>query len=195
MTGVQTCALPISCAKRSAAKLKPGDTAPAVNVKSIHGVAITIPDAESKWVHLQFRRFAGCPICNLHLQSFIQRNQEIAKAGIREVVVFHSPDSSLLPYQGKFPFIVIGDPEKKLYRQFGVESSIFALLTILDPRLWPTIVKANRAKDKPAGMPEGGPLGLPADFLIGPEGKIKASHYGRHAYDQWEVDEVLALAK
>jgi peroxiredoxin len=172
--------------------LKPGDAAPVVNVKSIHGVADAISDPKAKWVHLQFRRFAGCPICNLHLQSFIQRNQEIANAGIREVVVFHSPDSSLLPYQGEFPFIVIGDPEKKLYRQFGVESSIFA---ILDPHVWPTIVKAIRVKDKPTGKPEGGPLGLPADFLIGPDGKIKASHYGRHAYDQWEVDEVLALAK
>jgi peroxiredoxin len=108
------------------------------------------------------------------------------------VDVFHSPDSSLLPYQGKFPFTVIGDPEKKLYRQFGVESSILA---ILDPRAWPAIVRGNMAKDKPAGKPEGGPLGLPADFLIGPDGKIKASHYGRHAFDQWEVDEVLALAK
>lgn len=173
-------------------QLAPGDAAPMVNVKSIHGVDVAIPDPESKWVHLQFRRFAGCPICNLHLQSFIRRNQEIAKAGIREEVVFHSPDSSLLPYQGKFPFIVIGDPDKKLYRQFGVESSIFA---ILDPRVWPSMVKGISVKDKPTGLPEGGPLGLPADFLIGPDGRIKASHYGRHAYDQWEVDEVLALAK
>src|SRR5271167_2948651 len=83
------------CAKGSTGKLKPGDTAPSVAVKSIHGVAVSIPDPKVKWVHLQFRRFAGCPICNLHLQSFIQRNQEIVDAGIREVVVFHSPDSSL----------------------------------------------------------------------------------------------------
>jgi peroxiredoxin len=181
-----------SCAKGSTGKFMPGDTAPTLALKSIHGADVVIPDPKVKWVHLQFRRFAGCPICNLHLQSFIARNQEIVSAGIREVVVFHSPDSSLLPYQGKFPFIVVGDPEKKLYRQFGVESSIFA---ILNPRVWPILVEANRAKDKPLGKPEGGPLGLPADFLIGPDGKIKASHYGKHAYDQWSVDEVLALAK
>jgi hypothetical protein len=40
--------------------------------------------------HLQFRRFAGCPICSLHLQSVAARHREIAAAGIREVVLFHS---------------------------------------------------------------------------------------------------------
>jgi hypothetical protein len=42
-------------------------------------------------------------------------------------VIFHSSDAELLPYQGRFPFDVIGDPEKALYRRYGVESSISAL--------------------------------------------------------------------
>ena len=41
----------------------------------------------------------------------------------------------------------------------------------------------------------GGPLGLPADFLITPSGQIKAVKYGTDAYDQWSVDELLALAR
>jgi hypothetical protein len=41
----------------------------------------------------------------------------------------------------------------------------------------------------------GGPLGLPAEFLIAPSGQIKAVKYGTHAYDQWSVDELIALAK
>lgn len=173
-------------------KFKAGDTVPTLALKNIHGAGVAVPDPQAKWVHLQFRRFAGCPICSLHLQSFLRRYPEIKDAGIKEVVVFHSPDASLLPYQGKFPFDVIGDPEKKLYEQFGVESSVFA---ILDPRAWPAIIKGNLAKDRPKGDPEGGPLGLPADFLIGPDGEIRASHYGRYAYDQWEVDDLLTLAE
>jgi len=39
--------------------------------------------------------------------------------------------------------------------------------------------------------PAGGNLGLPADFLIAPEGRIIASKYGVHAFDQWSVDEVI----
>ena len=173
-------------------KFKVGDMAPAMKLVNIHGTEVAIPNSKSKWTHLQFRRFAGCPICNLHLQSFIARNPEIEAAGIHEVVVFHSPKESLLPYQGKFPFDVIGDPEKKLYGQFGVGSSIFS---ILDVRAWPAIMRGNSAKDKPTTEPEGGVLGLPADFLIDAEGKIAASHYGRHSYDQWSVDELRALAK
>jgi peroxiredoxin len=173
-------------------KLKAGDATPAVKLTDIHGAAVVIPNPKTKWVHLQFRRFAGCPICNLHVQEFVRRNSELTAAGIQEVVVYHSPQASLLPYQGKFPFAVVADPEKKLYAQFGVGTSLFALL---DVRAWPAIFKGASATDKPKGDPEGGPLGRPADFLIGSDGKIMASHYGRHAYDQWSVDELLQKAK
>ena len=59
----------------------------------------------------------------------------------------------------------------------------------------PAMVKGMSATDRPKGDPEGGTLGRPADFLIAPNGKIVASHYGRHAFDQWSVDELLRLAK
>ncbi len=42
--------------------------------------------------------------------------------------------------------------------------------------------------------PEGGRLGLPADFLIAADGRILAARYGEHAGDQWSVDELLDLA-
>ncbi len=106
--------------------------------------------------------------------------------------MFHSPKESLLPFQGKFPFDVIGDPEKKLYEQFGVGSSIFS---VLDVRVWPKMKEGNSIVDRPKGDPEGGPLGLPADFLVGSDGKIVAVHYGRHAYDQWSVDDVIQISK
>lgn len=175
-----------------AEKLKAGDTAPAAKLTDIHGASVAIPDPQTKWVHLQFRRFAGCPICNLHVHEFVARHAELTAAGIKEVVVYHSPEASLLPYQGKFPFAVIADPEKKLYAQFGVGTSIYA---ILDVRAWPAMARGIAASDKPKGDPEGGALGRPADFLIAPNGKIVASHYGRHAFDQWSVDDLLRLAK
>ncbi len=172
-------------------KLIEGQQFPALQTTSIHGKQINIP-ADNNWVHLQFRRFAGCPICNLHLQSFLHRHQDIKAAGIVEVVVFHSSKAELLPYQGRFPFDVIGDPDKKLYRQYGVTASISAILNL---RAWAASLKGNLAKDKPKLplIPNGGMLGLPADFLIAPDGTIKAVHCGHHAYDQWSVDEVLDL--
>jgi peroxiredoxin len=173
-------------------KIAPGQQIPRLSVRNIHGAELFIPEA-GRWTHLQFRRFAGCPVCNLHLQSFVARHRELADRGVREVVTFHSSDAELLPYQGQFPFEVIGDPNKTLYRRFGVESSIWA---VLDPRAWGASLRGNLRKGKPAlnGMPNGGILGLPADFLIAPDGTVEAVHYGTHAYDQWSVDEVLAKA-
>lgn len=161
--------------------------------------AVRVPDGE-RMIHLQFRRFAGCPVCTLHLRSFVRRNDEIAAAGVREVVIFHSSTGALRQHEADLPFDVIADPEKRLYREFGVEASPLALL---DPRAWTTIIRAiavailqivRGCKRVPPINPEGGRYGLPADFLIAPGGRVLARRYGAHVDDQWSVDELLALA-
>lgn len=86
------------------------------------GGSVSVPDPE-RLVHLQFRRFAGCPVCHLHLRSVVRRHAEIEAAGIREVVLFHSTAEELRPHIADFPFAVIADPQQRLYREFGVESS------------------------------------------------------------------------
>ena len=43
--------------------------------------------------------------------------------------------------------------------------------------------------------PHGGRFGLPADFLIAPDGRVPARKYGIHADDQWSVEAVLTLAR
>jgi hypothetical protein len=118
----------------------------------------------------------------------------VIEAGVREVVVFHSFNAELLPYQGRFPIDVIGDPTKAFYREIGVESSISAFLS---RKAWAAALKGNLRKDKPevTGMPNGGIMGLPAQFLIKSDGSVRAVHYGAHAYDQWSVDELLELSR
>jgi AhpC/TSA family len=96
-------------------------------VVSVSGDAVAIPDPK-RLVHLQFRRFAGCPICNVHLQSIVRRHDGIVNAGVREVAVFHSTDEELRRYVGDLPFAVAGDPDKALYDEFGVGSSPRSLL-------------------------------------------------------------------
>jgi peroxiredoxin len=169
------------------------------NLTPVCGPPLSVPDAD-RLVHLQFRRFAGCPICNLHLRSVVQRHQEIEAAGIREVVVFHSPAEELRQHTADLPFATIADPAKRLYAEFGVESAPRALLS---PRVWGPLLRAVlrsawtilRGRERPpSSSPHGGRLGLPADFLIDPTGRVIAAKYGNHAYDQWSVDELLALS-
>lgn len=167
---------------------------------TVGGTEVAVPDPRLV-THLQFRRFAGCPVCNLHLRSMARREHEITAAGVREVVFFHAPAQDLRPYVADLPFAVIGDPEKVAYREFGVEAAPRALL---DPRVWPTIARGvavslgevlrGRKPLPPSRGMHGGRFGLPADFLIAPDGTVLAAKYGVHADDQWSVDELLQLA-
>jgi hypothetical protein len=165
---------------------------------STGGVPVRLPHPD-RLVHLQFRRFAGCPVCNLHLRSFVARHDEVVAAGVHEVVLFHTNVGDLRPHVADLPFDVVADPAKELYREFGVES---APRSLLHPKAWPAMVRGIAAalpdavrgrRPLPSLKPEGGRFGLPADFLIAPDGRVVASHRGRHVYDQWSVDELLDL--
>jgi hypothetical protein len=107
--------------------------------------------------------------------------------GVREIVVFHSGPDALRQHQPALPFDLIADPDRNVYRHFGVGRSRFALV---HPRVWLAALRGGWPMRGLRSGP-GGHLGLPADVLIGPDGRVLASHYGRHADDQWSVDDLL----
>src|SRR5436190_13589751 len=113
----------------SRAKAKAGDAFPMLELTASSGQRVTIPDPGGDFVHLQLRRFAGCPICNLHLRSIVMRYDEIRSHGIREVVVFHSTAAELVKHEAELPFPLIPDPERELYRRLGVERRPKSLLS------------------------------------------------------------------
>src|SRR5579864_7942769 len=170
-------------------KFKPGDSFPASTLESVTGESVKLPDP-NRLVHLQLRRFVDCPICNTHLAEVRRRAREIDAAGIKEVIVFHSSAKSIRSYQKDLPFVLVGDPKKALYKEFGVKASLGFLSR-------KSLAAAMRgvAHGHFGLRLWGGPMGLPGDFLIAPSGQIKAAKYGTHAYDQWSVDELIALAK
>ncbi len=173
-------------------RLSPGDVVDVRQVDTVSSGQVTVPDPE-RLTHLQFRRYAGCPICNLHLRSFGQRHGELEAAGIREIAVFHSTTVAMAPYQYTLPFVLIADPQRTLYQEFGVERSVRA---VADPRAWAAAARGwNRHLPPQSDTGDGGHTGLPADFLIAPDGRIAACKYGAHANDQWSYDEVLAQAQ
>ena len=164
------------------------------------GAGLVLP-APTGLTHLQFRRFAGCPVCNLHLRTFERRHPELAAAGVHTVAVFHSTADELRPHVAELPFAVVGDPDKALYREFGVEASPWVMA---DPRAWPLVARAMarssvlvlRGRTRPPALrPRGGRYGQPADFLFDSTGRLVAHHYATHLDDCWSVDDVLALAR
>jgi peroxiredoxin len=177
--------------------LRIGDAFPPLELAATSGELVTIADPAGNYVHLQLRRFAGCPVCNLHLRSIVARHDEIQAHGIREVVVFHSTAAELAKHQADVPFPLIADPERELYQRLGVERRLHSLLSVRALRAaigGQTTALGSRSTMRGAFgpmRPNGGMLGLPADFLIAPDGRVAALKYGQHAYDQWSVDELL----
>jgi len=171
-------------------KIKVGQRIDPFTVETITGGTQLIPDPTRPLTHLQFRRFAGCPICNFHLHEFSKNVDRINGAGIREVVFFHSSRDEMLKYQEKLPFKTVADPDKTYYKRFGVEASWRAPM---HPKaMWASVKGALLGKM--SVTMENGPLGLPADILIDAQGMVVAVKYGTHAYDQWDVSQVLAMA-
>ena len=170
-------------------RFKPGDFVSARTLESVTGGSIKLPDP-NRLVHLQLRRFADCPICNTHIAQLRARAAEIEAAGIKEVIVFHSSARAIRSHQKDLPFLLVGDPNKALYKEFGVKASLrFLSLQAMGAAL------RGVAHGHFGLRLAGGPAGLPGDFLIAPSGQIRAAKYGTHAYDQWSVDELIALAK
>jgi peroxiredoxin len=172
-----------------------GDKVNARTLTTIGGGGVAVPAADGL-VHLQFRRFAGCPICSLHMHEVASRHSEIAKAGVTEVVVFHSSADRLRRYVADLPFAVVADPNRKLYEEFGVHNSIRGMLNRNVARAVGRGVRQTRSARALAGSlgPTENHLGMPADFLIATDGAVVARKYGEHADDQWSVDELLGLA-
>lgn len=173
--------------------LRVGDLFRARALTTFDGRPVYIP-ASGRMVHLQLRRYAGCPVCSLHLRSFARRHDEIVAAGITEVAVFHSSADELRKVHVDLPFAVVPDPERLLYAELGIGVSARALL---DPRAWGAIatsIATSASRDPRAGGGDGS-FGLPGDFLIAADGRIVALHRGAHADDQWSVDALLAEAR
>ena len=182
---------PISWFTSAMSPFEVGDKVDSLPLQAIDGARIYVPDRQ-RLVHLQFRRFAGCPICHLHIRSIVQRLDEIGAAGVLEAVVFHSEIQALQKYQSDLPFAVIADPERSLYSRFGCSHR------------WVRSPTRAHGPRLPGGLFSNAPLKLawvlakitsvkPADFLIAPDGTLLAAKYGSHANDQWSIDEVIEL--
>jgi hypothetical protein len=88
-----------------------------------------------------------------------------------EVLFFHSSQEDVATFHSDIPFDAVGDREKYYRRQFEVESSFsFASPAAIRAAL-ASILRGNLG-----WKITGGPLGLPAEFLVAPDGCIKVAH-------------------
>jgi len=91
------------------------------------------------------------------------------------------------------PICILSDPEKKIFRSYGVESSWAGMFSWNVMRDYALSLKAGFSSGMLSN--DGGIKSHPADFMINKEGKIVYAHYGKNYADSFSVDRVLAIAK
>ncbi len=121
----------------------------------------------------------------LSTRQFAARHAEFVRRDVNVVRIFHSPAEALRDHAfgpHALPFPVLADPQKRVYREYGIRGSLLALFA---PRALARIREARAHGIAPRWRDalRDGIGGSPADFLIGGDGKIVALHYGEHFAD------------
>ena len=174
-------------------RLKPGDQAIPFSVETLEGQTLSLEQFAGKPLLLMFYRYASCPMCNLRLRDFAQHFPRLQARGLEVVAFFHSPARSIRANAGQrhYPFHLVADPGFKVYRSYGVETSwLRFFLSMALPSFYVDWVRSMYygfwgGVDWQMGK-------MPADFLIGPDGRIMKTHYGRDMGDHLPVAEVEA---
>ncbi|MDO3385859.1 redoxin domain-containing protein [Gilvimarinus sp. SDUM040013] len=169
--------------------LETGDTAPTFVTQDIFDNTLSLDALKGQKVMLSFYRYASCPLCNLRIHELIDRWPQF-EGKLCLIGVFQSPKQSMLRYVGKqdAPFALVADPAKQLYRNYGLEPRVGALLKmLLKPQ---QVLRAFRQGFWP-GKIDASLHTVPADFLIDENGRIHTAYYGKDIGDHLPLETVL----
>ena len=163
-------------------KLRAGDRAKDFEATDLFGSRVSLQDYQGKRLMLSFFRYASCPFCNLRVHELSTRLDSLRDKGVSLVAVFQSPEESIRRYAGRQapPFPIIPDPDRRLYRVYGVEPSWTGFLKGM---LRPAAFVSAVSKGYLPGKVEGETAMVPADFLIGPDLVIDHAYYGKDIGD------------
>jgi thioredoxin-dependent peroxiredoxin len=175
-------------------RLTVGARAPMFAAQALGGRLVDLSALRGRTVLLKFYRFATCPVCNLHLHHFITQYGVLEALGLTTVVLFHSPAARIeASRRDAAPFDLVPDPDKRIFRAFGVETGWAGMFS---PAVMRDYMRAL-ALGFPPGMltSDGGITGNPADFIVGSDGRIAFAHYGRHYADSLGATEIAAIRR
>src|SRR5580704_13083026 len=175
-------------------KLNTASKAPSFQLENLKGQMVSFQEYQGMNLLIKFYRFANCPVCNLHLRNSVRNHDKLQNEGLSVVVIFHSPQwRTKKTISQDLPFEILSDPGKKIFRSYGVSASLGGMFSWA---VWRDYALAMMA-GYPSGMlsHDGGITGLPADFIIGKDGKILYTHYGKDYADSLTVEMVTKVAR
>ena len=164
-------------------RLKMNQSAIDFTSDDMFGNPVMLSKFKGQKVLLSFFRYAACPFCNLRVNRLIQKYDIYKRQGLEIIAVFESSKDSILKYAGKqkAPFTMVADPDRLIYKMYGIESSLAGVVRAMILRL-PSYLRALGKGYLPLKF-EGDILLLPADFLIDSDFKIHQAYYGRDIGD------------
>src|SRR5215831_2728534 len=175
-------------------RLNVGMSAPVFAADAVGGGRVDLSALRGRTVLLKFYRFATCPVCNLHLHRFIKDYAQLEALGLTTVVLFHSPAAKVEEsHREATPFALVPDPDKRIFRAFGVEIGWAGMFS-------PTVMR-DYMRALAAGFPpgmltsDGGVTGNPADFIVDADGRIAFAHYGKHYADSLDVARIADIRR
>lgn len=174
--------------------LRKEQIAPEISANSVTDEPISLKAMRGKKVLIKFHRFSGCPICQFQVHEFINNQQELNAAGIETILFMHSSKNKILSNFTEVKGLhIIADKQKAFYKKYetGFSWKKFFLLST-----WRILFASLfRGFFPQFNKFEGGVTGVPADFLIDENGKIKELKYGKHFGDSWSVKDVLHIVE
>ena len=169
-------------------ELKPGMPAPAFKLDDVYGKTVSLPGGRS--LLLVFIRHLGSLHCRAHLSQIRQQYGRIQHAGGEVIVIsFAAPEALQRLIQAhKLPFTMLTDPERKVYRQYGM------LYRDTGPvQTWKTL--STYVKLRLAGYPKplrgGDPRQMGGNVVIDPSGIIRFLHRSQFPEDRPTAADVV----
>lgn len=177
-------------------RLSKGQMAPKIRIEDWQGEILTLDAMRGEYVLLSFYRYASCPLCNLRIRQIIAGHVELQRQNLRVLAVFQSSGKKIGQYVGTQapPFPLIPDPDLKLYKAYGVESSWRGFLHAWTMGIG-KVFKAVIQKRFLPGTMEGDIHRIPADFLIGPDGRLIDVYYGKDIGDHMPMQQIFDALK
>jgi peroxiredoxin len=174
-------------------RLRRNDSVPEFDLRVFGGRRCSHEDLVGGWTLLSFHRYASCPVCNLTLQEYRRRYEQLRLLGVEKVAVFHSPVEKLEQYMASdaFPFTILADPDRSAYKAFAVEPR---RLSLFKPGTTSAFLKTLGKTWLSTPLSADGPISTcPADFIVGPDTRVLYARYGEHIGDSLSVEELMRV--
>jgi thioredoxin-dependent peroxiredoxin len=139
----------------------------------------------------------SCPFCNLRVHQLSKLSSTFRDQGLEMLYFFESKPEVIRRssfHQGVSPIPLVGDPDKTIYKMYGVEASVVKMISTLFKQGTVKDFKTGNALNLPEDKQATQSL-IPADFLIDKDFTIYKSHYGANLNDHIHIDEITAFAK